>query len=186
MTKRIVLGSGKLYVLVATMRDGEYVIPADADIETDRNLLGYIQGGATISYEPEWYEAKDDLGYVSKKMLTEESVTLVSGIMTWNGDTLAKISATARVELNDETNPTKRTVKIGGIGNYDGTQYVIRFVHEDSVEGDIRCTIIGSNQNGFEFAFAKDSETVVNAEFVAVPNDSEGTLLIYEEDIVDE
>ena len=30
-------------------------------------------------------------------------------------------------------------------------------------------------------AFAKDAETVINAEFKAVPNDADGTLVIFEE-----
>ena len=179
MTKRIVLGSGKLYVLEAVAETEGYEIPKDSDIEQNENLIGYIQGGATLEYTPEFYEAKDDLGYVSKKMLTNEDAIFRSGVMTWNGETLAKLTTTARV---DESVEGKRTVKIGGIGNYDGSQYVIRFVHEDSEEGDVRVTIVGSNESGFEMSFAKDTETVLNAEFKAVPHDSDGTLIIYEED----
>lgn len=185
MTKRIVLGSGKLYVVEAVAaQGGGYTIPADNTIETSANQLGYIQGGATLEYTPEFYEAKDDLGYVSKKYLTDEQAILRSGIMTWNGETLEKLASTATVTTDDENNPTKRTVKIGGIDNYDNTQYVIRFVHEDETDGDIRLTIVGSNESGFEMQFAKDAETVINAEFKAVPNDNTGTLIIYEEEIV--
>lgn len=179
MSDRIVLGSGKLYVAEATKSGNGYTIPEAASLETDSNLIGYIQGGATLEYTPEFYEAKDDLGYVYKKYLTNEEAVLKSGVMTWNGDTLAKLSSTARV-----TSATgKKTVKIGGIGQFDNKQYVIRFVHEDAVDGDIRITIVGSNESGFEMAFAKDAETVINAEFKAVPNDSEGTLIIYEEEV---
>ena len=178
MSDKIVLGSGKLYVTEATKTTSGYTIPADSTLETTANLIGYIQGGATLEYTPEFYEAKDDLGYVSKKYLTEEEAVLKSGVMTWNGDTLAKLTSTARV-----TNGTgKKTVKIGGIGNIDGKNYVIRFVHEDDTDGDIRITIVGSNESGFEMAFAKDSETVINAEFKAVPNDNDGTLIIFEEE----
>lgn len=99
--------------------------------------------------------------------------------MTWNGSTLAKLTSTATV---DETKAGKRTVKIGGIANYSGQQYVIRFVHTDDVDGNIRITIVGSNETGFEMAFAKDQETVINAEFKAQPADSNGTLIIYEEE----
>ena len=77
-----------------------------------------------------------------------------------------------------------RTVKLGGVSNFDQKKYLIRFLHEDSADGDIRLTIVGSNENGFEMAFAKDKETVINAEFKAMPLDSEGTLLIYTEEIV--
>ena len=55
--EKITLGSGKLYV--AEWTDS---IPADASLETDANLIGYIQGGATLTYTPEFYTAEDDLG----------------------------------------------------------------------------------------------------------------------------
>ena len=61
-------------------------------------------------------------------------------------------------------------------------RFVLRFVHEDKAEGDIRITIVGSNEAGFEMAFAKDEETVIDAEFTAFPMDDEGTLLIYTEE----
>lgn len=77
-TKRVVLGSGKLYVADYTGS----TIPADNVIETDDNLLGYIQGGATLTYEPEFYTAEDDLGYIKRRILVKEAVTLKSGIMT--------------------------------------------------------------------------------------------------------
>lgn len=182
MSEKIVLGSGKLYVTVAQKTGSTYDIPSNSALETEDNLIGYIQGGATVEYTPEFYEAKDDLGYVYKKYLTNEEAILRSGVMTWNGATLAKLSATARV---DETIAGKRTVKIGGIGNFDNAAYVIRFVYEDKVDGDVRVTIVGANESGFEMAFAKDAETVINAEFKAIPNDAEGTLIIYEEDAAD-
>lgn len=143
-------------------------------------MIGYIQGGATLTYTPEFYTAEDDLGYVAKKIITSEEVVLSSGVMTWNGATLAKLCSTARVT---ETQGI-RTVKLGGVSNFDQKKYLIRFLHEDSADGDIRLTIVGSNENGFEMAFAKDKETVINAEFKAMPLDNEGTLLIYSEEIV--
>lgn len=174
MSERIVLGSGKIYIDEFTE-----TIPEDTTIETEEKLLGLIQGGATLTYTPTYYEAKDDLGIVSKKLITDEQAVLKSGVMTWNGDTLNKLCSTARVSKDTEKHT--RTVKIGGAGNYNGKKYVIHFVHEDKVDGDIRVTIVGSNEAGFELAFAKDKETVINAEFKAQPHDDEGTLIIYKE-----
>lgn len=173
--EKIVLGSGKLYV-------AEFVadtIPTDAVLEVSGNLLGLIQGGATLEYKPKFYEASDDLGLMTKTVITEEEVSLKSGLMTWNGNTLKKICSTARVIEA----AGKRTVKIGGPGNQDGKKYVIRFLHEDKVDGDIRVTIVGNNQAGFAFKFLKDKETVVDVEFIAAPMDAEGTKIIFEEDI---
>lgn len=178
MEKRIVLGSGKLYVLPYNNLE----IPANEEIEQDENLLGLIKGGATLSYAPTFYTAKDDLGIVQKKMLTEETATLKSGIMTWNAATLDKICTTAHLE-DDGADSGKRVLKIGGIGNYDNGKFVIRFVHHDASDGDIRITLVGSNEAGFEIAFAPDTETVVDAEFSAFPCDDMGTLIIYEEDV---
>jgi hypothetical protein len=175
MSERIILGSGKLYVAVW---DGS-TIPADATIETEANLLGLIQGGASISYTPSFYETVDDLGLASKKYPIEEVAILKSGIMTFNAATLKKLVSTGTLT---ET-LTERTLKIGGAVNFVDTKYVVHFVHTDAVDGDVRVTIVGSNNTGLELAFAKDKETVINAEFKAVPHDSTGTLLIYKEEI---
>lgn len=173
--EKIVLGSGKLYM---DEWDGE-AIPDDATLEVEANLLGLIKNGATLNYAPTFYEAKDDLGLVSKKILTEEVASLTAGLITWSGKTLDKLVATGTITEA----LGKRTLKIGGIGNYTDKKYVIRFVHKDAVDGDIRVTIVGSNNTGFEIAFAKEGETILNPEFIAVPNDANGTLIIYEEEI---
>lgn len=53
--EKIVLGSGKLYVVEFSEN-----IPENAVLETEENRLGYIKGGASIEYTPTFYEAKDD------------------------------------------------------------------------------------------------------------------------------
>lgn len=174
-TKYAGLGSGKLYVT-------EYAaaIPEDATFEVEANRLGDISGGASINYKPEFYTAQDDLGLTVITTLKSEEVTLKSGVMTWNGNTLKKICSTASV-TEDDTKKT-RTVKIGGAGNYDDKKYAIRFVHT-SQGRTIRLTIVGQNQSGFEIAFAQDKETVVNAEFMAMPMDANGTLVEFKETV---
>ena len=95
------------------------------------------------------------------------------------GTILKKLSATGRVTEEGGV----RTVKIGGIDNNDNKNYIIHFVHTDSVDGDVRVTVVGKNTAGYTLAFAKDKETVIDAEFEAVPSDDEGTLIIYQETI---
>lgn len=174
--KRIVLGSGKLYIT-----EFNETIPEDAIIETEENMLGAVKGGASIEYKPEFYTAEDDLGLVKKSTMTKEEAVLKSGVMTINGNTMQKLCATARV--TEDTEKKTRTVKIGGSGNQDGKNYVVRFVHKDSVDGDIRITIVGKNEAGFTFAFTQEKETVIETEFKAMPNDDDGTLIIYTEEI---
>lgn len=168
--EKIKLGSGHIYV-------AEYnnTMPTDVELETESNRLGFIQSGAVITYKPTFYEVKDDIGRIDEIYITEEEITLKTGILTWNGDTLEFLCSTARVSEAGGV----RTVKIGGLHNDNHKKYVIRFVH---ISGAVRTTIIGSNQAGFELAFAKDKETVINAEFKALKElDSDGTKLIYSE-----
>ena len=173
-TEIIRLGSGKLY---CSEFDG--TLPEKETICTDANLLGYIQGGATLEYKPTFYEAKDDMGYVQETIITEEEATLKSGVLTWNGNTLTKLCDTARVTENQATKI--RTVKIGGIGNMRKQKYVLCFHHQDPVKGDVWLIVVGQNQAGFTLAFQKDKETVIDAEFKCLAQDDEGTLIKYEE-----
>ncbi len=174
-SKRITLGSGKLYLTMF-----EDTIPDTEEICVDDNLLGYIQGGATLEYKPTFYEAKDDLGYVVKTIITEEEATLKSGVLTFNGATLDKLCDTARIE--EDSAKKLRIVKFGGIGNAKRAKYLICFHHEDPIDGDIWVIIVGNNQAGFSLAFAKDKETVIDAEFKALAQDDEGTLIKYIEE----
>lgn len=182
--ERIILGSG--YIHIAAFKKGQE-IPNPEEFCTDDTLFAYIKGGATIEYAPEYYEAKDDMGNVAKSVVTKEEVTLKSGIMTFTGNTLAKLCDTARVSERESTDEGKkyRVVKVGGAGNAKGAKYVICFHHIDKVDGDIYLMIIGQNQAGFSLSFAADTETVVDAEFHALPMDGEGTLIVYTEEIVE-
>ena len=171
----ITLGSGKLYSVEYTG-----TIPSNTDLEKETNILGYIQKGASLDYKPEFYEAEDDLGIVKKQILTKEEVTFKSGILTWNAETLKKLVATGRI--TEDAEKGMRTIKIGGINNNDGKQYIFHFVHEDKKDGNVRITIVGQNTAGFSLAFAKDAETVIDAEIKALPNDNEGTLIIFQEE----
>ena len=174
-TKKIPLGSGDVYI---TEFSGS--IPADTDFEVAANKLGAVSGGASLEYKPTFYTAKSDDGKSRKTILTEEEATLKLGVMTWTGNTLKKLCATGRVTEASG----KRTVKIGGVTNQDGKKYAVRFVNKDPVDGDIRITVVGSNSAGLTLAFAKDKETVINPEISAEPMDGDGTLVMYEEDIL--
>lgn len=170
-TEEIVLGSGKVYIAEFTG-----TLPEAATLAVDTNLLGLIKGGASITYKPTFYEAKDDLGLKTETVITDEEAIFKTGLITWDGNTLKKLCATGRVT---ET-ATLRTVKIGGIANNDGKSYVLLFVHTDTIKGDTRIFVVGKNTAGFALSFLKDKETVLDAEFKASPQDNEGTLIKYE------
>ena len=182
-TERIILGSGNVHM---KLFDGN--LPSVDEICTDENQISYIQGGATIEYKPSYYTAKDDTRKIQKTVITDEEATMKSGLMTFCGNTLEKICDTARVSYAEKTSTKKkrRIVKVGGGNNQGRKKYVICFHHEDPVDGDIWVMIVGNNQAGFSLAFANDKETVVDAEFTALPQDKEGTLIHYEVEVLED
>lgn len=170
----ITLGSGKIYITPYTNS-----VPDVATLCVADNLLGYIKGGASLEYTEEPYEEKDDLGYVSKVITTSEEAILKCGLLTWNGETLQKLIDRCTVT----TDGTKRTIKIGGAGNSQGTNYAICFHHEDATDGDLWILIVGRNTAGATLTFAKDAGTVIEPEFKAMPQDDKGTLVQLIEEI---
>jgi len=163
---RIVLGSGKIFVAELPQTG---VFPADNDFETDANCIGYVSGGASLTYTPSFKTVKSDLGEVSKNFLTEEEVILKSGILTWNTETLNKLVQTGDLTTTGTSSVTARKLRIGGIANLDNKSYCIRFRHELGDNKYLRVSIQGNNTSGFEISFNRDTETVINAEFKATP-----------------
>lgn len=170
----VTLGSGKIYLQTFS----ESMPTVDA-LCVESNLLGYIKGGASLEYTQETYEEKDDLGYVSKIITTNEEAVLKCGLLTWNGATLKKL-----LDRCSSTEASgKRTTKIGGAGNAQGGYYAICFHHEDKTDGDLWILIKGRNTAGATLTFATDAGTTVELEFKALPHDSDGTLVELIEEI---
>lgn len=170
----ITLGSGKIYLQAFSD-----TMPTVDTLCVDDNLLGYIKGGASLEYTQETYEEKDDLGYVSKIITTNEEAILKCGLLTWNGTTLKNIID----RCTSTESEGKRTTKIGGAGNAQGGYYAICFYHEDKVDGDLWILIKGRNTAGATLTFAADSGTVIEPEFKALPHDDAGTLIELIEEI---
>ena len=170
----ITLGSGKIY-----LKAYSETMPTVDTLCVDENLLGYIKGGAALEYTQEIYEEKDDLGFVSKIITTNEEAILKCGLLTWNGETLKKL--VERCSTSEAAG--KRTTKIGGAGNSQGGYYAICFHHEDKTDGDVWILIKGRNTAGATLTFAVDEGTVVEPEFKAMPHDDDGTLVELIEEI---
>ena len=170
----ITLGSGKIYLTPYTD-----AVPTVETLCVAENLLGHIQGGASLEYTEEPYEEKDDLGLVTKVITTSEEALLKCGLITWNGTTLQKLID--RCSVTEAAG--KRTVKIGGAGNAQGKNYAICFHHEDKTDGDLWILIVGRNTAGATLTFAKDAGSKIEPEFKALPQDENGTLVQLIEEI---
>ncbi len=176
MEKNMALGAGKLYI---TSWDGS-TIPEDAIIENDENCMGLIEKGASITYNPEYKTFTDAMGIISETFLVKEECRLKTEFITWNFDTLKKLIPTGILTVDETTK--RKTLKVGGLGNYSNSSYLIRFVHEDNRKGNLRATIVGTNQAGFELNYFQEDVAVLDAEFIAKPSDNNGTLVILDED----
>ena len=184
--EKVTLGSGMLYMAEFTGDLEKDFADILKWLMTPENHAGWIKGGASIEYKPTMTQEKDDLGHIVKEILTDEEATFKSGLFTWNGETLAKFTATAEITIERKNGKIYRRLKIGGTANDDGKQYAILFVHEDPVEGNCYLLVVGRNSAGFTITFAADSATVIDAEFTCKPHDERGTLIEYVEEIDDD
>lgn len=183
--EKVTLGSGKLYMAEYNGNLPEEFADILKMLMTEENHAGWIKGGASVEYKPTMTQEKDDLGHIVKEILTDEEATFKSGLFTWNGETLAKLTSTAQLTTEKRGNKMYRRLRIGGAGNDDGKQYAILFVHEDPVEGNCYLLVVGRNSAGFTITFAADSATVIDAEFTCKPHDERGTLIEFIEEIGD-
>lgn len=164
----ITIGSCKVYMQVV-----EDTMPTREDLFKEENHVGHIKGGAALEYTQETYEEKDDLGLVSKIITVSEEALVKLGLITWNGDTLAKFIDRCTVTEGDGV----RTVKIGGAGNAQGKFYALGLHHEDEEDGDLWIIVKGRNTAGVTLTLATDSGTLLEPEFKAMPHDGAGTLI---------
>ncbi|MBP1560706.1 MAG: cadherin-like beta sandwich domain-containing protein [Oscillospiraceae bacterium] len=172
MEKEYTLGSGHIHIQEYT---GTLPTNWDEFFASTENILGRVKGGASFEYTTEKYEDQDDLGYVVIEEITKEKVTMKSGMMTWDGETLEKLCSTARIEkLTDGTT----RIKIGGLGNQKNSRWVIGFEHKNK---NLRVIIVGKNNEGFTFDFKQDSATVIDCLFRSEASDDEGTLILIDD-----
>lgn len=159
--ENIMLGSGKLYIAEL---DESGDIPEG--LFTDTNCVGDIQGGAELAYKPEIKEVMNDFGETRKIFIKSEEAILKSGVLTWDMQTLEKITvgATYNAQKKELTLGGKKTIK----------QYAIGFEHTEDIH--IKLSMIGYNQSGITIKFDPENETVVDAEFKA-KKDSGGALI---------
>ena len=119
--EQIILGSGNVHIETFSG-----TVPDPTEFCKETNRMAYISGGATLEYKPSYYTAKDDSGKKSKTVMTEEEVTLKTGIMTFNSQVFKQMCDTARVsEFTGKNKKTYKRVKFGGISNQRREKYVI-------------------------------------------------------------
>lgn len=173
----IVMGSGKTYIAEYDASKG---MPSVEEVCVPENELGKTKGGAALTYTTTQNKETDDLGTVAKTRINAEDAALKLGAITFNGNTLAKLVDRCKIVSEKDG---KRVLHIGGAGNAQGKCWVVCFHHIDPEDGDIWVMIRGTNKAGLSLTYAVDAGTKIEPEFEALPQDDEGTLITYIEEI---
>lgn len=176
-SKEIILGSGELYMVTF---DGT-TIPDDATIEVEGNRAGNISKGAVVTYSATSKKVSSDNGLVKLSIITEEFLTLKTGMMTWAENWLKACISTARLDTSAPTG--RRKYKIGGLAHQHNERYLFRFVHKKTDGRKVRFTLTGPNTGEVGINFNNDDPTTIDAEISAEPLDNEGTLAFYDEEL---
>lgn len=178
-TQRVVLGAGKWYIAPYTS--------GALDMETvgeEDNLLGYTQGGATITFTPETYTIEDDIGMVRKTFQTKAAAEMKTGLLTFTTDSLAAMLSVGQATQTpaSASERGKTTLKLGG-GKSALKKFSVVFVYEDDETGfKTRIGMVATNTAPLELVFAKDAETVVDVTFTAESNGVDDTIIVIEEE----
>lgn len=178
-TQRVVLGAGKWYI--APYTSGALDMET---VEEEDNLLGYTQGGATITFTPETYTIEDDIGMVRKTFQTKAAAEMKTGLLTFTADSLAAMLSVGQATQTpaSASERGKTTLKLGG-GKSALKKFSVVFVYEDDETGfKTRIGMVATNTAPLELVFAKDAETVVDVTFTAESNGVDDTIIVIEEE----
>ena len=173
----IILGSGDLYIV-----EFSGAIPEDATIEADSNRAGNIKSGATLEYSADSQTVQDDKGRVKKTIITKETVTFKTGLITWVPQYIQALIQTARID--ETTKKGHRLFRLGGLSNLNKKRYLWRFVHTRDDGRKLRITVTGKNTGAISMAFQPENETTVDSEITADTLDKDGTLVILDDELV--
>ncbi len=186
VTDPIRLGSGKVFAVEETNEINLTSATSTKELinfikthAVDENRLGLVKSGASISITETTYTEEDDLGEDSKTSMTAEKISMKLGLITFGGNMLSKILATAEVEKDPDTGIS--VTRIGGIQNDKKKKHYVIFYHEDVEDGDVVVIIKGNNVATITADFVNGKGAQSTPEFNAEPFDRGGRKLFYVE-----
>jgi hypothetical protein len=172
----IPVGSGYLYHDVFSGK-----IPADADIEIEAHRIGYIEKGGEVDYKPTFKTFKDDFGIIQRSKLTAEEATFKASLIAWSASdfntrlylqpALLRRRGTALLKSAVWARTTARSIFFALCIRTRSTAHV-------------RLTIVGTQTGGFKLNFKPDDAGNMDLEITAQASDSEGTLIVYDEEVL--
>ena len=176
-TERVVLGGGTHYV--APYTGGE--LESLKTYCVDDNIIGWTQGGTTLTYTPEIKNIEDDVGMVRKTFMSKANADLKTGLLTLDVQSISEIMSVGKFTPGEPGGVN--TLKLGG-GKSALKKYIAVFEYKDEEYGkNLRVGIVATNTAALEMIFNKEKETVPPVTFSAVSNGVDDTIVVIEEDV---
>lgn len=163
---KYVIGAGQLY-LYPINNQLEY-FPTDAEIETSQYNAGVCSGGFKITDKPKVEKIIDANGNIVQMYVTEENITIKTGIVSWNTQNVAKLTR-ATYSTNCTTNGAIAGEEVATLtGKGALPTFLLRLTNDNMTSGQtLRFTAIVQPSAGTDFQFG-GKETTVNAEVTAI------------------
>lgn len=166
----IILGAGEVYMY----EFADSSMPVHSAVETAEHNVGHCAGGFSITYKPTKYDVKNQYGNTVKSFVTKETVSVKTGILSWDLARLALLSTASVASANGV-----KTLTFGGGGSL--ATVLVRFVHTKSDGKKIRFTMVGQGGGGFSFELG-ERELSIDSELSAVEQ-IDGFLASFEEEV---
>lgn len=179
-TERVILGGGTHYI-------APYIGGALEDLKTyctEENVIGWTQGGTTLTYTPEIKKIEDDIGMVRRTFQSKANAEMKTGLLTLDVKSISEIMSVGEFTPGEAGGVNK--LKLGG-GKESLRKYIVVFEYEDDETGlGLRVGMVATNTAALEMIFNKDNETVPPVTFSAESNGVDDTIVVIEEDVAAE
>lgn len=178
--ERVILGGGTHYI--AEYEGGKLENLSTYCIES--NIIGWTQGGTTLTYTPEIKQIEDDIGMVRKTFQSKANAEMKTGLLTLDVKSIAEIMSVGTFTAGTSgSGGTPNKLELGG-GKEALKKYVVVFEYKDEESGrNLRVGMVATNTAALELIFSKDNETVPSVTFSAESNGVDDTIVVIEEDL---
>jgi hypothetical protein len=163
---KYVIGAGDLY-LYPINNILEY-FPTDAEIEIPKYSAGVCSGGFKITDKPKVEKIVDANGNIVQMYVTEENITISTGIVSWNTENVAKLTR-ATYSTNCTANGAIAGEEVATLTGQGALPiFLLRLKNSNMTSGQtLRFTAIVQPSAGTDFQFG-GKETTVKAEVTAI------------------
>lgn len=176
--ENIVLGGCKHYI---AEHDGSSALENLKTYCTDENIIGWTQGGTTVTFDYETKTIEDDVGMIRRVFKTKGNASIQTGLLTFDVPAIAAMLSVGKFTKGEEGGQHK--LSLTG-GTEELKSFVVVAEYTDTKNGhNIRVGMVATNTESLELVFQRDTETVPNITFTATSNGVDDEIVVIEEEL---